>query len=55
MIDLALSVLALVAGGLTLEVYASTRAPLGYQDELGFHLGPEPPPQTTDARKEMLG
>ena len=41
MIDVALSVLALVAGGLTLEVYAAAGAPLGYQDEHGFHLGPE--------------
>jgi hypothetical protein len=41
MIDVALSVLALLAGGLTLEVYAAARAPLGYQDEHGFHLGTE--------------
>ena len=41
MIDVVLSVLALFAGGLTLEVYASARAPLGYQDEYGFQLSPE--------------
>lgn len=41
MIDVALSVLALFAGGLALEVYAAARAPLGYQDELGFHPGAE--------------
>ena len=52
MMDLALSVLALVAGGLTLEIYAAGRAPLGYQDELGFHLGPEPPHQVTDGQGE---
>ena len=39
MIDVALSVLALFAGGLVLEVYAAARAPLGYQDEQGFHPG----------------
>ena len=55
MIDLALSVLALVAGGVTLEIYAATRAPRGYEDELGFHLGPDPPPQTADTPREMLG
>ena len=37
MIDLALSVLALVAGGLTLEIYSATGAPLGYRGEPGFH------------------
>jgi hypothetical protein len=41
MIDVTLSVLALFAGGLTLEMYAAARAPLGYQDERGFHLGTE--------------
>ena len=48
MIDIALSVLALVAGGLTVEIYAAARAPLGYQDQHGFHLGTEPPHQATD-------
>jgi hypothetical protein len=41
MMDLALTVLALIAGGLTLEVYAAARAPLGYQDERGFRPGTE--------------
>jgi hypothetical protein len=48
MIDIALSVLALVAGGLTVEIYAAARAPLGYQDQHGFHLGIEPPHPATD-------
>lgn len=39
MLDLVLSVLAVVAGGMVLELFAATRAPLGYQDEDGFHLG----------------
>lgn len=37
--DLGLSVLTLLAGGLTLELFAVARAPLGYQDESGFHFG----------------
>ena len=41
MIDVTLSILALVAGGVTLELFAAARAPLGYQDERGFHLGAE--------------
>jgi hypothetical protein len=54
MMDLAISVLALVAGGLTLEIYAATRAPLGYQDDLGFHLGSEPPPRDSSRQAETL-
>ena len=44
MTDVALSILALIAGGLTLELFAAARPPLGYQDERGFSLtvnGPE--------------
>jgi hypothetical protein len=33
--------LALVAAGLVVELFAAATAPLGYQDEKGFHLGPE--------------
>jgi hypothetical protein len=44
MMDVALSIMALVAGGVTLELFATSRAPLGYQDESGFHFGPEPRP-----------
>jgi hypothetical protein len=33
MIDVALTVLALVAGGLTLELYAASSALPGYQDD----------------------
>ena len=42
MMDVALSLLAFIAGGVTLELFAAARAPLGYQDEHGFHLGAEP-------------
>jgi hypothetical protein len=41
MIDVVLTVVALVAGGLSLELYSATAAPLGYQDDHGFRLGPE--------------
>ena len=42
MIDVALSILALLAGCGSLELYAAARAPLGYQDEHGYHPGVEP-------------
>jgi hypothetical protein len=41
MMDVALSIFALVAGGVTLELFTVARAPLGYQDERGFHFGNE--------------
>ena len=34
-------VLALIAGGLVVELFAAATAPMGYQDENGFHLGSE--------------
>ncbi len=37
--DIALSILALLAGGLGLGLFAAVRAPVGYQDEKGFHYG----------------
>jgi hypothetical protein len=42
MMDIALCILAVIAGGLTLEAFAAAKAPLGYQDQAGFHFGPEP-------------
>jgi len=38
MIDLALLVLALIAGGVAYAFYAAARAPFGYEDEQGFHI-----------------
>jgi hypothetical protein len=40
MTDVALSILALIAGGMTLELFVagSPWAPLGYSDKRGFHL-----------------
>jgi hypothetical protein len=42
MMDVAISLLAFIAGGLSIELFAAARAPMGYQDESGFHLGAEP-------------
>jgi hypothetical protein len=39
MMDLALSVLALVAGGFVLELFSAARGSMGDQDEHGFQLG----------------
>jgi hypothetical protein len=38
MTDVALSILALIAGGLTLELFAAARPPLGQTDQQGFSL-----------------
>ena len=48
--DVALSVLALVLGGLTLELFAAAKAPLGYQDERGFHFGVEKQTNGSDSK-----
>jgi hypothetical protein len=41
MIDVALSILALIAGGLTLELFAAARPPLAYQEQRGFNFHTE--------------
>ena len=46
--DVALSLLAFIAGGVTIELFTAARAPLGYQDERGFHFGANPPPKAED-------
>ena len=48
--DVALSLLAFIAGGVTLELFAVARAPLGYEDDQGFHFGPEPSGQVVDTQ-----
>ena len=50
MMDVTLSLLALIAGGFTIELFAAARAPLGYQDEHGFHFGTEAPRSAEDAQ-----
>jgi hypothetical protein len=49
MMDVALSIFALVAGGVTLELFTVARAPMGYQDESGFHFGNEAKDSAGDA------
>ena len=41
MMNVLLITVALVAAGLIVEMIAAAKAPLGYQDENGFHLGCE--------------
>ena len=41
MIDVALSILALIAGGLTLELFAAAWPPPGYHEQLGFNFRSE--------------
>ena len=41
MMDVTLSLLALIAGGFTIELFAAARAPMGYQDERGLGQGAE--------------
>ncbi len=48
MIDVALSVLALVAGGLTLELYAASSARRDRQDDESPHLDTEAPKHAKD-------
>ena len=50
MTDVVLSILALIAGGVTLEMFAagSTWKSMGYPDRRGFHLVTEPPPADGD-------
>jgi len=38
MMDIALSILALIAGGLALELFTSARPPLSYPEPRGFHV-----------------
>ncbi|SRR5258708_679530 len=50
MMDVALSLLAFIAGGVTIELFTAARAPLGYQDERGFHLGTKAGDKTEDCQ-----
>ena len=52
MLDVALSVVALIAGGLILEAFAAAKAPLGYQDSHGFHFGTETKKKSFDPNEE---
>ena len=41
MIDVVLSLVLFLAGGLGFVFFAASRAPVGYEDETGFHYGPD--------------
>jgi hypothetical protein len=43
MLQFGLYVLLMMAGGLSVALYAASRAPKGYEDATGFHFGPETP------------
>jgi hypothetical protein len=42
MLDVIMTILALIAGGLLFELLFATPAPLGYEDEQGFPLAADP-------------
>jgi hypothetical protein len=42
MIDVLLVLFVLTGAGIGLALYAAAHAPMGYEDEQGFHFGPEP-------------
>jgi hypothetical protein len=48
MIDMLLSLMVLLAGGLWYTLYVASRAPVGHQDEQGFHLGQNSAQNTED-------
>jgi hypothetical protein len=41
MTDVVLCIMAVIGGSLALELFAASTAPLGYQDQEGFHFGVE--------------
>lgn len=43
-----LIILGLVVAGVALGLYALTSAPVGFQDEKGFHFGPDQAPKTQE-------
>jgi len=51
MMTFLLIVLALAAAGLITELIAASTAPLGYQDEKGFHYGIERPVLTEELER----
>ena len=44
--------LALIAAGVVVELFAAATAPIGYQDESGFHLGSEKTGTVDEIRSE---
>ena len=54
MMDFALSVLALLAGGFALELYSAAWTPPDSQGQHGSHLGAEAQPCSRDCLSEKL-
>lgn len=51
MMNLLIGFLVLMAIGFGYALFAAMRAPVGYEDETGFHFGPE----THDSAKDLHG
>jgi hypothetical protein len=45
--DIVVVAFGLIAGGITLGLFTVTRAPMGYEDEAGFHFGVQGPSGTS--------
>ncbi len=54
MIDFVLGSLALITGGLGYALHAADRAPLGYEDEQGFHFGQREPEMAPEECLEVV-
>ncbi len=48
MLNLILGAVLLMAAGVAFVLFAAFRAPVGYEDESGFHYGPETPEPVQD-------
>ena len=55
MIGIALIVTASLIAGLGVLVFAAARAPQGYQDETGFHFGPDTHEPAEELQRTMSG
>lgn len=54
MMEFALVMLALMTGGVAYALYAAARAPLGYEDQRGFHFVEPQPERTPKGSLEMV-
>ena len=54
MIEYALVMLVLTTGGAAYALYAADRAPLGYEDQQGFHFAEPQPERTPKDPLEMV-
>jgi hypothetical protein len=54
MIEYALVMLVLTTGGAAYALYAADRAPLGYEDQQGFHFAEPQPDRKPEGLLEMV-